>query len=166
MTTFGTGQARPPLAIRLSIGLIGACALAFNVVLMISDRAPRVTREIFGDFAQRLSDRLDASTTVDTGRLPGNDAIVHIGVWAFAALLVALTLWRWWGLLVTATAVFAASIVVEIGQGRYSSSRAVESSDVTANAVGVMVGTVVAAGCMLLWSAVSAAVRGSRRPSR
>jgi len=73
-------------------------------------------------------------------------------------------LWRWTTLLPVAIAVFAASAAVEFGQGRYSSSRAVEFSDQLANAVGV--GVAAAALCMLGWSAVSRALRGSRPPHR
>ena len=98
---------RAPLALRIFIGLIGVGALLFNVVLMISDRAPGITRRLFGGFAQRLADRLDASPTIEAGDLPGNDAIVHIGVWAVATTLVALTLWRWSTLIPVAVAVFA-----------------------------------------------------------
>ena len=152
--------------VAIFVGLIALCALLFNVVLMISDRAPRVTRRLFGDFAQRLADRLDATDTIDSRDLPGSDAIVHIGVWAVASLLVALTIWRWSALVPVSLAVFAASVVVEFGQGRYSTSRAVEFSDVLANLVGVGVGTGIATLCILAWSWISRALRGSRRPHR
>ena len=157
---------RAPVGIRIFIGLIAVGALLFNVALMISDRAPGITRRLFGDFAQRLADRLDRTAAIGASDLPGNDAIVHIGVWSIAALLVALTVWRWAALIPVGVAVFAASVVVEFGQGRYSSSRAVEFSDVVANAVGVGVGIAAAAACMLCWSAVSRSLRGSRPPHR
>ena len=157
---------RAPLGVRLFIGLLGVAALLFNVVLMISDRAPGITRRLFGGFAQRLADRLDTTSAIDAADIPGNDAIVHIGVWALATALVALTLWRWVALLPVGAVVFAASVAVEIGQGRYSSSRAVEFSDILANAVGVGVGVSAAAACMVAWSGVSRALRGSRPPHR
>lgn len=157
---------RAPLGVRLFIGLIGVAALLFNVVLMISDRAPGITRRLFGGFAQRLTDRLDTTSAIDTADIPGNDAIVHIGVWALATALVALTVWRWVALIPVGAVVFAASVAVEVGQGRYSSTRAVEFSDILANAVGVGVGIGTAATCMLAWSAVSRALRGSRPPHR
>lgn len=166
MTTASPALVRPPIALRIFIGLIGVGALLFNVTLMISDRAPGLTRRLFGDFAQRLADRLDASDTVDTDRLPGSDALVHIGVWAVATVLVALTVWHWWALVPIAVSVFVASVVVEIGQGRYSSTRAVELSDVLANAVGIGLGTTAAAVCMLGWSVISRFVRGTRRRHR
>lgn len=166
MTTAPPALARPPIALRIFIGLIGLGALMFNVALMISDQAPGVTRQLFGDFAQRLADRLDASDSVDTDRLPGSDALVHIGVWAVATMLVALTVWHWWALVPIAVSVFAASVVVEIGQGRYSSTRAVEVGDVLANAVGIALGTSAAAVCMLGWSAISRLVRETRRRHR
>lgn len=159
-------QRRAPLAVRFLIGLCGVGALLFNVALMMSDRAPGITRRIFGGFAERLADRLDASGTVDTADLPGNDAIVHIGVWAVATLLVVLTIWRWAALLPVAVGIFVASVFVEIGQGRYSSSRAVEFSDVLANAVGVTLGAGGAVACMAVWSAVSRVAGGSSPPHR
>lgn len=157
---------RAPLAVRLFIGLIAVAALVFNVALMISDRAPAITRRAFGGFAQRLADRLDRTSAIEARDLPGNDAIVHIGVWSVAAFLVMLTVWRWSALIPVAIAVFGASVAVEFGQGRYSSSRAVEFSDIMANAVGVGVGIAAAGFCMLGWSAVSRAVRETRRPHR
>ena len=166
MTASAPGDRRAPLGVRLFIGLIGIAALLFNVVLMISDRAPGITRRLFGGFAQRLADRLDTTSTIEASDLPGNDAIVHIGVWAVATTLVALTLWRWSTLVPVAIAVFAASVAVEFGQGRYSSSRAVEFSDLLANAVGVGVGIGAAATCMLGWSLVSRALRETPPPHR
>lgn len=133
----------------------------FNAVLMLSDRAPGVMQSIFGDFAVRMSQRLDQSGQVDAladGRRPGNDAIVHIGVWAFAMLLVGLALWRWGLLILGAILLFAASVFIEIGQGRYSSTRAVEMSDVAANGLGVAIGAAGAAGCYLVLSALATAV--------
>lgn len=166
MTAPDWAQRRAPLAVRVLIGLCGVAVLLFNVALMMSDRAPGITRRLFGGFAERLADRLDASGTVDAADLPGNDAIVHIGVWAAATLLVVLTVWRWTALLPVAVAVFGASVVVEIGQGRYSSSRAVEVSDVLANAVGVAIGTGGAVACMAVWSAISRVAGGSSPPRR
>jgi hypothetical protein len=157
---------RAPIAVRIFIGLLGGAALLFNMALMVSDRAPGVTRRLFGGFAQRLADQLNKADVVDRGRLPGNDAIVHIGVWGFATVLVALTLWRWSALIPVAIGVFALGAAVEFGQGRYSSTREVEFSDLLANGVGVGVGVGAAAICMLGWSAVSRFVRGNRPPRR
>lgn len=80
VTAPGKTDHRAPLALRIFIGLIGVTALLFNVALMISNRAPGVTRRLFGDFAQRLADRLDSASTIAADDLPGHDAIVHIGV--------------------------------------------------------------------------------------
>lgn len=132
---------------------------------MLSDRAPGLTKQIFGDFAVRLSDRLNRSEQLGTlteGRNPGNDAIVHIGVWAVATVLVGLALWRWSALAIAAVAIFAASIFIEVGQGRYTSSRAVELSDVAANGTGVALGSLAAAACYVAWSAMSGLVSGLR----
>jgi len=164
--TSSAAELRAPLALRIFIGLVALAAVAFNAALMISDRAPAVAERLAGDVPQRLSDRLDASRSVDTGQLPGDDAIVHIGVWAIAALLIVLTFWRWWSLVPLAAAVFVTSAAVEVGQGRYSTSRAVERSDIVANGVGVAIGVSAAAACMFVWTVVSASIRGIRRRHR
>lgn len=132
---------------------------------MLSDRAPGLIRRIFGDFAVELSNRLNSSERLGEltdGRTPGSDAIVHIGVWAVATALVGFAVWRWSSLLIAATLVFAASVFVEIGQGRYSSTRAVEMSDVTANGVGVLIGAA-AAGVFYLVGGGLAAIMSRRR---
>ena len=151
--------ARPPLAFRAFIGLFAVGAALFNVALMLSDRAPGLTRRIFGDFAVGLADRLNRSERIGSlaeGRTPGNDSIVHIGVWAVAMVLVGLAIWRWASLVVAAILLFAGSVFVEIGQGRYSSTRAVELSDVIANGAGVTLGIATSAACYLAWSGVAA----------
>ena len=157
---------RPPLGLRVVIGLLAFGAALFNVGLMLSDRAPSVMKRIFGDFAVRLSDRLNGSERLGTladGRTPENDQIVHIGVWAVAMVLVGLAVWRWASLVIAAVVVFAASIFIEVGQGRYSSTRAVERSDVLANGMGVALGVVAAAGCYLAWSAAAGTIAAIRR---
>lgn len=131
----------------------------FNVALMLSDRAPGLTRRLFGDFAARLSNRLDAAERLDgltDGSTVGSDAIVHIGVWAVATVLVGYAVWRWSSLIIAAAMVFAASVFVEVAQGRYSSTRAVEMSDVTANGIGVLLGTAAAGVTYLLGSGLAA----------
>ena len=109
----------------------------------------------------RLSERLNGAERIGTitdGRRPGNDAIVHIGVWSVAMLLVGLAIWRWAPLIVAAFVLFLGSVAVEIGQGRYSTSRAVETSDVFANGVGVALGVAGSAACYLAWSAAASVV--------
>lgn len=160
---------RPSLAFRSGIGLLAVAAMLFNVALLLSDRAPGFTRRVFGGFAARLSARLNANARAEVlrdGGLPESDAIVHIGVWAVATLLVAMTLWTWRGLFLTAIAVFASSVVIELAQGRFSTTRDVELNDVLANGVGVCVGAVVAASAFVVWSGFSGVVRGIRQPRR
>jgi len=133
-------------------GLLGLGVVLFNVALMLSDRAPGFLRRVFGDAVDRLFERIDAGARIPADQLPGNDAIVHIAVWATAMALVGLTVWTWRGLVISAVGVLAISVFVEVGQGVYSSSRAVERSDVLANTLGVALGTVAAAMAYLLWS--------------
>lgn len=157
---------RPPAAPRAFIGFLAIGAALFNVALMLSDRAPGLSKRIFGDLAIQLSDRLNRSDrfgSLTEGRRPGNDDIVHIGVWAVAMTLVGLAIWRWAPLLIAALALFAASVVVEVAQGRYSSTRNVERSDVLANAYGVALGVIACALCYLAWSGAALAIRRLRR---
>jgi hypothetical protein len=154
---------RPPVALRAFVGLIAVAALLFNVLLMLSDRAPAALRRIGGDFVRRLFERIDAgdraAAVLADQRLPESDAVVHVAVWAIAVVLVGLAVWSWIGLLVCAAAVFAGSLVVEAAQGRYSDTRAVEASDVRANLTGVLLGTAVVAVFYLAYSALAALFR-------
>ena len=156
---------RPPLALRAFAALAGVAALLFNTMLMLSDRAPGALRRIGGDFARRLFDRIDANPAdvLADPRLPESDSIVHIAVWAMAIVLVGWAVWTWIGLAIGAVAVFAASLVVEAAQGRWSDTRAVEISDVRANAVGVLVGAVVVAMCYIAYSAIAGLFRVTSR---
>lgn len=157
---------RPGLAARASIALLGVAMLAFNAALMMSDRAPRALRILFGDVVRSLSERIDAGGRVDrhdARRLAG-DATVHIGVWFVAVVLLALAIWTWRGLASAAIGVFAASIVVEVGQERFSTTRTVEPSDIFFNGVGVAFGTLVAALVFNVWDI--AATRRARSAVR
>lgn len=147
---------RPPVWLRALLGLVAVMAVLFNVAIMLSDRAPRVLRSVFGDVVVRLSERIDAQGRIATEQLPETDAIVHIAVWAAATALVGLTIWTWRGLALAALFMLALSVVVEVGQGVYSSTRRVEIDDAIANAAGVTVGVAAAAVCYVAWSAVAA----------
>lgn len=150
---------RPPLVLRVLIALLGLGAVAFNAVLMLSDRAPRVSRRIGGELMARLSERLDtggrAGRLVDDPRLPASDALVHIGVWAVAMVFVGLAVWSWRGLMLGAGAVFVLSAMIEVGQQRFTRTRTFEFGDIVANGIGVALGTAVAAACYGLWTAAA-----------
>ena len=149
--------------LRIFVALIGLAALVFNAMLMLSDRAPGALQRIGGSAVRRLFERIDlggrGADVLDDPRLPENDAIVHVAVWAVAAVLVGWALWSWIGLAVGAIAVFAGSLVIEALQGILSTTRQVESSDVTANLAGVVLGTSVAAACYVIYSALAAVFR-------
>lgn len=155
-------MSRPPIGLRALFGALGLAVVLFNVALMLSDRAPGFLRRVFGDTVVRLSERIDATARIPAGQLPESDAMVHIAVWAAAMLLVGLTIWTWRGLLIASLAVLATSVGVEIAQGVYSSSRAVERNDAIANTIGVVLGTLLAASAYLLWSIGAALGRSSR----
>jgi hypothetical protein len=148
---------RPPTWLRAITGFLGVVAVASITAIMLSDRAPGVLERIFGDVAQRISERIDASERLpSTDQLPESDFIVHLGLWAGAAVLVGWALWTWRGLIVGALALLAASLVVEAAQGVYSDTRAVEAHDAAANALGIGLGVTVAALSYLVWSAIVA----------
>ena len=154
---------RPPIVLRVLVGLVGVASVVFNVAIMLSDRAPGFLRRIFGDAVVRLSERIDANGRLPAEQLPETDAIVHITVWAAATALVALTIWTWRGLVVAALTMLVVSAAVEVGQGVYSSTRKVEIGDALANAAGVTIGATAAAAAYLVWSAVAASL--GRAPS-
>lgn len=123
------------------------------VALMLSDRAPGALRHVFGGAAERLSARLDSAQRLpSTDRLPESDFLAHVGLWAVAVVLVGWTIWSWRGLVLGALSVLVVSQLVEAAQGTYSDTRAVEASDVAANAIGVGTGATVVAACYLSWS--------------
>lgn len=154
---------RPPVGLRALFGVLGLAVVVFNVALMLSDRAPGFLRRVFGDAIVRLSDRTDADARISSEQLPESDVVVHIVVWAAAMVLVGLTLWTWRGLILASLVLLATSALVEMAQGVYSSSRAVERSDVVANSIGVGLGTLVAAAAYLLWSIAAAMLRPMSR---
>lgn len=158
---------RPPLALRALLAPLALLALAMTVALMLSDRAPGVLSDLFGDDARRLWARIDASGRADfvtDGERPEPDAVVHIVVWAAVTALVALIVWSWRHLPIVALGVFVGSMAVELAQGRWSSTRAVERSDMMSNALGVALGAVAAALVYGSWAVVAGAV--ARRPRR
>ena len=161
-------SSRPPIGLRALFGLLGLAMVMFNVVLMLSDRAPGFLRRVFGDVVVRLSERIDATGRIPGEQLPETDAVVHLALWASATLLVGLTIWTWRGLLIASLTMLAISALVEIAQGVYSSTREVDPNDAVANATGVALGMLAAALAYLSWSMVAAlgrSVRGrSRRP--
>ena len=148
--------------IRLLAGLLGLAASLFAVALMLSDRAPGLVDQVFGDATQRLWDRVDASGRADfvtADRVPESDNLVHIAVWAIVMLLVGATVWSWRWLLAATPIVIGLSAVVEVGQGRWADTRTVEGSDVVANGLGVVLGVTAAALLYLLWSAAASLLR-------
>ena len=156
---------RPPTALRVVVGLAAGLGTVSVIALMLSDRAPGVLRQLFGPAAERLSDRIDASARLpSTEQLPESDFLVHVGLWAAVTVLIGLTIWTWRGLVVGAGGALTLSAFVEVAQGRYSSSRAVETSDVLGNAVGVAAGVVVTAAAYLAWSALAAGRARLRSP--
>lgn len=149
---------RPPVALRAFTALLGMGAMAFAAALMISDRAPRVLRRLFGEDVRRLWDRIDASERaqfVNEANLPGADFVVHVVVWAVTVMLVAMAIWTWRGLTVAVGGVFASSVIIELAQGRFSDTRSVSLDDVVANGAGVALGACAVALMYLAWNGLA-----------
>ena len=162
----GLARYRPPIGVRALLAVLALSACAFATALMISDRAPGVLVDVFGDAARELWDRVDASQRarfVTDGALPEEDFVVHAVVWASITGLVALAIWTWIGLIGAIVGVFGLSVVIELGQGRFSSTRSVEFVDVVANGVGVAAGAATAAVVIAGSSLVAAAIDAWRR---
>lgn len=154
--------ARPPLVIRLFVALLGFGAALMTVALLLSDRAPGALRAVFGDRVRRLWERIDATERVSgpaRSELPPTDFLVHVAIWAVVATLVGWAIWSWRGLAVSTLMLIAASVVLELAQGRYSTTRAVELRDAIANFLGIGAGIVVAAACYLAVSGIAAVTR-------
>ncbi|NNE10896.1 MAG: VanZ family protein [Ilumatobacter sp.] len=157
---------RPRAAARAVIAGLAALALVAAGVLLLSDRAPDVLRTLFGERARELSRRIDARANIelDPGRtIPDIDVVVHVAMWAGVMFLIGLALWSWRGLPVAMAAVAGSSLAIELAQGRWSRTRAVESEDMIGNVSGVVLGGVSAAACYAVWSA-GAALRRRHRP--
>lgn len=160
---------RAPIALRAFVAIIALGVVLSNVALLLSDRAPNVLRVLFGDFARRLSNRLDsdgqASNALEA-RNVGNDSLVHFGLWTVATILVGIAVWSWIGLATSSLAISAVSVFTEVAQGRYSSTRAVESKDALFNLLGVATGTAAVALLYLGYSAVAGIAAGGHHRSR
>lgn len=132
---------------------------------MISDRAPAVLVDLFGDTVRQLWDRVDASQRArfaTEAPLPEKDFVIHVAVWASVTGLVALAIWTWRGLVAAVFGVFGLSVVIELAQGRLSSTRSVESVDVVANGVGVVVGATTAVVVVVGWSLIASGIDALR----
>lgn len=155
-------QRRPPLALRALIGIGGLGVALSTAALMLSDRAPGILRRLFGEFAVRLSARLDAGQRgrlVDLAgdpRLPDGDLLVHVALWAVVTVFAGLTVWSLRWLLPTAFVVGAASITVELLQGLLTDTRVVDPTDIAANLAGVAAGTALSLAAYASWSALAA----------
>ena len=142
--------------------LLAIGAVAFAAALMISDRAPRALRDLFGERVRRLWDRIDASERaqfVHEARLPEADFVIHVIVWAVIVMLVAMAVWTWRGLTLAVAGAFACSVIIELAQGRYSDTRSVELDDIVANGAGVAIGTCAVALMYLVWNGLASCVK-------
>ena len=146
---------RPPLAFRACIGLLALGGLLFTGALLLSDRAPGLMRRVLGGAAERLWARIDAAgapTTLGEEARARPDFVVHVVVWAVVTLLLALTVWTVYGVVLAMAGAFAAGVAIELLQGRWSHSRAVELGDIVGNGTGVIAGGLAALVVMGLWS--------------
>ncbi len=160
-------QDRPPAAARAFVGLVAGAAMLVTAALLLSDRAPGILRTLFGDRARELWERVDAGTRLDasvgsaTATQP--DFLVHVALWAIITGLVGIAVWTWRGLLIGIVTLIVVSIVLEVAQGRFASTRAVQASDAAGNLVGIALGATTAGVCFVVWSCLAAIGRRIRR---
>lgn len=141
-------------------------AMLSTVALLLSDRAPDALSAVFGDRARRLWARIDASERVDVPAaedLPPTDFLVHVAIWAVVATLVGLAIWSWRGLIAAAVVLAGTSGMLELAQGRYADTRAVELHDAIANLLGISLGVAAVGCCYVVWSLAAASLRRLRR---
>lgn len=148
---------RPWWLLRGMVGLAAVGAILFTIALMWSDRAPGLVEFFLHDRAQALWDRIDPQRLGDVQRsdLPRTDFMVHIAVWGTVSGLVFVATWTWRSLVLGSGALAVLSYLIEIGQGRYSSTRHVDITDAFANTVGIAAAAVVAAILFVAYNALA-----------
>jgi|TARA_R110002110_G_scaffold411380_1_gene635689 hypothetical protein len=159
---------RAPTGLRAFVAVLALGATLSNVALLLSDRAPTVLRVLFGDFTRQLSNRLDSNGQAGNAleaRSVGSDSLVHFGLWAVVTILTGIAVWSWIGLATSALVISAGSLLTEVAQGRYSSTRAVESKDAMFNLLGIGTGTAAVALLYLGYAAVASFAARHRRRS-
>lgn len=156
---------RPPVGVRAGIGVLALGGLLFTALLLLSDRAPGVMRDVLGDAADRLWDRIDATRAQPLGQQARAqpDFVVHVVIWAAVTFLCALTIWTFGGVIAVMVGAFAASVMFELAQGAFTSTRAVEFRDVVGNACGVAIGGVAALLVVAASRALGTLARAGRR---
>ncbi|MDQ3898043.1 MAG: hypothetical protein M3326_12530 [Actinomycetota bacterium] len=136
--------------------LLSLGAVAVNVILLLSDRAPgllsRISRRIDAG-VDRAANAAGVDVPGGDVRVPQSDFGVHVVLWAVAALLVGLAMWSWLSLLLADGMVFATSVALELSQAVFTRSRNVQLSDVAGNATGILAGTLVVVAFALVWRA-------------
>ncbi|MAT03749.1 MAG: hypothetical protein CL424_01725 [Acidimicrobiaceae bacterium] len=157
----GGPRSRAPRWLRGLIALAALAAGLFSVALLLSDRAPGVLRTVLGPRIETLWERIDlagrpAELAGEAASQP--DLVVHVAIWAVVSMLAVLTVWSWRATPVIVVATVAASFAIELAQGVWSDTRAVQRSDMGANLLGVCVGAAAAVLVMAVWATV-----GSRR---
>ncbi len=158
-------QDRPPAAARAFVGLLGVGSMLTAAALLLSDRAPGAVQTVFGDRARDLWQRIDATERVNLpagSEIPPTDFVAHIAIWAVVTALIGLAIWTWRGLAIGIAALAGGSLLLELAQGRYASTRTVQAADALANLIGVSLGAAAAGICYLTWSAGAALMRALR----
>ncbi len=121
-------------------------ALAGGLVLM-SDRAPGLL--------ERVSRRIDAGSSraaqLAAQTRPQSDFEIHIALWATITILVGLTMWSNWSVLVSAVGVFLTSVVAERAQEALTTAREMQLGDIAGNLIGVLAGLGVVFGVAVVF---------------
>lgn len=162
-------QDRPPATARVFVGLLGFVAMLITAALLLSDRAPGILRTLFGERARQLWNRIDAGNRLGdapTGsaatELGQPDFLVHVALWATVAALIGIAIWTWRGLAIAGVTLAAISVGLELAQGRFATTRAVEADDAVANLLGLTLGSTFAACCYVVWTGLAISIRSLR----
>lgn len=146
LTPLGPGG-RPMARWRPLISVLALGALIGLALVMLSDSAPG----ILGDVSERVAVRVDDRAPDARGSLSDavagtpaeeRDVQAHIALWATAAFLLGLASWSWGSLAGITVLVLGAATTLELVQERLAPTRITETSDLYANAVGILIGLV------------------------
>ncbi len=147
LTPLGPGG-RPMARWRPLVAVLAALALVGLVVVMLSERAPGFLGDISQDVAARVGDRAPEAgearqrlaEAVEGTAAEERDVQAHVVLWAAAMFLLGLATWSWRSLAVVVVSVGAVATALELSQERLAPTRITETSDVAANAAGILVG--------------------------
>lgn len=152
----------------MGFGLV-ASFMAVATVLLLSDRAGGWGGQI-KTFILDVGEAFESTFGVDwldRDSIPGTfDQIGHAALWGGGMLVIGLGLRRWIPPVLTALFLLGASIIFELLQSEVTEQRVLQPSDAVANAVGIVIATVVVLLMGLVWDFFIVPVRNWVRSGR